>query len=423
VSNSFSKQETVAFDDLMVGFNDNLSVAKLVRKYTTDQTVMERSNYQIWRPMPYTAVSYSGVDMTNNFDDYTQMSVPASIDTDRSVPWQMTALELNDALQEKRLGKAAMQKLASDINVACLTRASLEGTLFVKRSSPATGFEDLAECEALMNEQGVSDVARRIALSTRDYNSMAADLSKASRSFGNEISDAALRRAYVGNLANFDTYKLDYALRLANAAGSGITMSTLVAGANFYVPQATSQGAAGQTSNVDNRYQTITVNSNTGVKAGDAFTIAGVEAAHHITKLSTGRLKTFRVIRPVGSTQLVISPPIISNQGGSDAEAQNVNVVLTSTASNAALVFLNTTTATMNPFWCEDAIEILPGRDSTPADAGAAVMRATTDNGIEVVMSKQYDIKTKKIFFRVDTRFGTVCTNPEMCGIVMFSQA
>ena len=124
-----------------------------------------------------------------------------------------------------------------------------------------------------------------------------------------------------------------------------------------------------------------------------------------------------------GSTSLVISPPIISNQGGTDAEKQNINVVLTSTASNAALVFLNTTAAAMNPFWCEDAIEILPGRDSTPTDAGAAVMRATTGNGIEVVMSKQFNIVTKKTLFRVDTRFGTVCLQPEMCGIVMFSQA
>lgn len=423
MSNSFSKEEKVAFDEMMVGFDDNLAVNKLVKKYVTDQAVMERSNYQIWRPQPYIANSYSGIDMTGNFDDYTQLSVPASIDTDRSVPWQMTALELNDALQEKRLGEAAMQKLASDINVACLSRASYEGTLFVKRTGPATGFDDLAAVKSIMNSQGVSANRRRIALSSSDYTAMAGELSKASRSFGNEISDAALRRAFVGQFAGIDTYELDYALRLPAAAASGITMDTRASAVNYYTPAATSAGVAGQTSNVDNRYQTITVSSNTNIAVGDAFTIAGVEAAHHLTKLSTGQLKTFRVMGKSGSTSLVISPPIISNQGGTDAEKQNINVVLTSTASNAALVFLNTTAAAMNPFWCEDAIEILPGRDSTPTDAGAAVMRATTGNGIEVVMSKQFNIVTKKTLFRVDTRFGTVCLQPEMCGIVMFSQA
>jgi hypothetical protein len=51
--------------------------------------------------------------------------------------------------------------------------------------------------------------------------------------------------------------------------------------------------------NVDNRYQTVTVSSTTGVVAGDAFTIDGIEAVHHITKRSTGELKTFRVIEVV----------------------------------------------------------------------------------------------------------------------------
>lgn len=423
MANSFNKEETVAFEDMVIGFNDQLAVNKLVKKYLTDQKQMERSNDTIWRPKPPIATSNNGSDATANFNDYTRMAVPASIDTQKHVAWQMTATELRDALQNKQLGEAATQKLASDINVACLTRASLEGTLFVKRSGVATGFDDLAACDAIMNEQGVSPMRRRLALSTRDYNSMASDLSKASRSFGNDISDAALRRAFVGDLAGFDTYKLDYALRqLAAAGGGGLTVSTLVGAGNFYVPVATSTAAGGQQSNVDNRYQLITISSTVNVRAGDAFTIAGVEAAHHITKTSTGQLKTFRVIRNVNATQLVISPPIISNQGNTDAEEQNINVVLTSTSGTAAIVFLNTVTNTINPFWCEDAIEILPGRLVIDTDAGAAVMYAVTDNGIQIVMQKQFDINTQKTKYRVDTRFGTVCTDPESCGIMMFSQ-
>lgn len=423
MANAFSKEERVAFDEMMIGFEDKEAVSKLVKRYQTDQTQMERSNDTIWRPQPYQAVSNNGSDATGNFDDYTQLSVPASIDTQKHVAWQMSATELRDALQEKRLGEAASQKLASDINVACLTRASLEGTLFVKRPSIASSYDDVAACDAIMNEQGVTPLRRRLALSTRDYNSMASDLSKASRSFGNEISDGALRRSFVGEIAGFDTYKLDYALRqLAAAGGGGLTINTLVAGANFYVPVATSVAGTGQQSNVDNRYQTITISSTTNVRAGDAFTIAGVEAAHHITRLSTGQLKTFRVIRNVNATQLVISPPIISAQGGSDAELQNQNVVMATTSGTAAIVFLNTVSGTLNPFWVEDAIEILPGRLSIPDGAGAAIMMATTSSGVQIVMQKQFNIQTQKTFFRMDTRFGTVCLAPEMCGVMMFSQ-
>jgi hypothetical protein len=423
VANSFSKEERVAFESLLEKFQDALVLSRNVAVFNTDQTMMERTNNVIWRPQPYIAVSYAGTDMSANFDDYTQLSVPATIGFGRSVPWVMTATELRDSLQEGRLGDAAKQKLASDINVAVMNVAALQGTLFVKRPAAASGFDDVAEIEARFNEEGIPDTDRYLALSTRDYNGMASDLAKNTRSFGNDISDSALRRAYVGRLASFETYKLDYAVRkAAQLGGAGITLSTLAAAGNYWVPKATAVAATGETANVDNRFQTITTTTNTNVAAGDSFTIANCFAVHHITKQSTGVLKTFRVISVPSSTTMVISPPIVSNQGGSDSEAQNQNCVFTSTASNAAIVFLNTVAGNMNPFWQKDAIEILPGRYAVPTDAGAAVMRAATDQGIELVMTKQYDINTMKTKYRLDTLYGVVNKQPEMSGIVMFAQ-
>jgi len=423
MANSFSKEERIAFENILEGFQDALVLSRNVSVYNTDQTMMERANNIIWRPQPYISTSYAGTDQTTNFDDYTQLSVPSTIGFARSVPWVMTATDLRDALQEQRLGDAAKQKLASDINVAIMNVAALQGTLFVKRTGAASGFDDVAECEAVMNEQGVVDYDRFLALSTRDYNGMASDLAKASRSFGNDVTDSAYRRAYVGRVASFETFKLDYANRKAAAAGgAGLTVSTLVGAANYYVPKATSVAATGESANVDNRYQTITISSTTSVAAGDSFTIANVFAAHKITKASTGVLKTFRVISVPSSTTLVISPPIISNQGGSDAEAQYQNVVISATSGTAAIVFLNTVAGAMNPFWQKDSLEILPGRFAVPADAGAAVMRAATDQGIELVMTKQYDINTMKTKYRLDTLYGVVNKQPEMSGIIMFSQ-
>ena len=423
MANSFSKEERVAFESLLEGFQDALVLSRNVAVFNTDQTLMERTNNVIWRPQPYISTSYAGTDQTANFDDYTQLSVPATIGFSRSVPWVMTATDLRDALQEGRLGDAAKQKLASDINVAIMNVAALQGSIFVKRTAAASGFDDVAEIEARFNEKGVMDTDRYLALSTRDYNGMASDLAKASRSFGNDISDSALRRAFVGRLASFDTYKLDYAIRkAAQLGGSGITMSTLLAAGNFWVPRATSVATTGETSNVDNRFQTITTTTNTNVAVGDAFTIANVFECHAITKQSTGIPKSFRVVAVPSSTTLVITPPIISNQGGSDAEAQYQNCTITTTSGTAAITFLNTAAGFMNPFWQRDALEILPGRYAVPTDAGAAVMRAATDQGIELVMTKQYDINTMKTKYRLDTLYGVVNKQPEMSGIVMFSQ-
>jgi hypothetical protein len=85
-------------------------------------------------------------------------------------------------------------------------------------------------------------------------------------------------------------------------------------------------------------------------------------------------------------------------------------------------VFLNTVASYANPFWQKDALELLPGRYAVPTDAGTAVMRASTDQGIELVMQKWYDINTMKIKYRLDTLFGVVNKQPEMSGIILFSQ-
>ena len=419
MANAFSKEERVAFELLIEGFHDQLVLSRNVSLYNTDQVTMERTSDTIWRPQPYIAQSFDGTDQTSNFKDYTQLSVPARIGYSKSVPWILTAKELRDALQEQRLGASAKTKLASDINRAVLDVASLQGALVVKRTSAASGFDDVAQCEAIMNEQGVQYGDRYLALSTRDYNGMASNLQTASRSFNNSKSVDAFERAFVGQVASFDTFKLDYARRLTAAAGGALI--TINSGTQYYVPKATSTAVTGEVGNVDNRFQTVTVSSTTNVVAGDCFTIAGVEAVHHITKQSTGQLKTFRVISVDSGTTMTISPPIISGAGATDAELEYKNVSVTSSAT-AAIVWLNTVAGFANPFWHKDAIEILPGRYAVPADAGVAVMRASTDQGIELVMQKFYDINTMKTRYRLDTLFGVVNKQPEMTGVILFSQ-
>lgn len=423
MANAFSKEERVAFELLLEGFQDACILSKAASIYNTDQVTMERTSDVIWRPQPYISQSFDGMDQTSNFKDYTQLSVPATIGYSKSVPWVLNAKELRDALQEQRLGMAAKQKLASDINVAVMNVASLQGTLVVKRTTAASGFDDVALCEAIMNEQGVQFEDRYLALSTRDYNGMASNLQTASRSFGNSKSDDAYERAFVGRVASFDTLKLDYAVRKAAAAGSGITIDTRDAGNQYYTPKATSTAATGERNNVDNRFQTVTVSSTTNVAAGDCFTIANVEAVHHITKQSTGQLKTFRVISVDSGTTMTISPPLITNQVAADASAEYQNCTVTSKSATAAITFLNTAAGYLNPFWQKDAIEIIPGRYAVPTDAGTAVMRASTDQGIELVMQKWYDINTMKIKYRLDTLFGVVNKQPEMSGVILFSQS
>lgn len=423
MANAFSKEEIVAFENILEGFNDALILSKNINIYNTNGVTMERARDTIWRPQPYIAQSFSrtvGTTIASNVSTMTQLSVPSTLGFSQCSAWQMDALELRDALQEGRLGDAAKQKLASDINLSVMDLAAAQGTLVVDVATPAGDYDDIALCDSIMNEQGVMAEDRYLALSSRDYNGMAGNLAVATRSFTGNKSANAYERSYVGPVAGFETYKLDYANR-CNANSATRTIATNGAQVR-YVPQATSTSVGGVI-NVDNRYQTVTVSSTTGILAGDAFTITGIEAVHHITKRSTGQLKTFRVISIDSGTTMTISPPIIgANSSPTDAEEQYKNVEVVSTSATAPLNFLNTTASNINPFWRKDSIELLPGRYAVPDGAGVDVLRASTDQGIELVMTKKFDPLTFQTLYTLDTLYGVVMTNPEMAGILLFNQ-
>lgn len=420
--NSFLKEERVAFEEVLEGFQDALVVSSLFEKYTLDDVTAERSGNTIWIPQPYIAQSFTGLDQSANFDrNYTQLAVPITLGYSRSVPLTLSATELRDQLQQKRLGRAAMQRLASDINIACSDLAALTGTIVIKRTTAASGFNDAAAVDTAMNRVGIGMADRRLVLSSADYNGMASDLAARQTVSGKTLS--AYEKASVGEVAGMETFKLDYAYRLAAATGTGVTIN----GANqYYTPRATSTATTGEISNVDNRYQNIAVTVTSGtIKAGDAFTIAGVNEVHHITKKDTGSLKTFRVTAIItgggGTGTIQISPPIISGGGNTDPEKQYQNVT-TAPASGAALTFLNTVAAPVNPFWTADAFRIVPGHYRPAEDSGLAIMRGTTDQGITVTMARQGAIGDLSTKYRWDCFFGLANVQPQMSGVLLFSQ-
>lgn len=421
MSNAFSKEEQVAFEQVLSGFEDGLVMSKNVTVYQTDSLTMERSNDIIWRPMPQILPAFAGVDMTSNVKDVTQLSVPATLGFKYAIPLQLTETELRDMTQSSQLETAAGKKLASVINTSVMDVAKLQGTMVIKRTSAAAGFDDVAQVDQILLEQGVTDTERYLALSARDYNGMAKDLANRQTLQGKPVN--AYEKAYVGEVASFSTYKLDVTSRLTAAAGgAGLTVDSRSSASNYFVPAATFT-SGGAVNNRDNRYQQITISSTTNVAAGDAFTIAGITSVHHLTKGDTGNLKTFRVISVDSATAMTISPPIISAQGGAPAEVQYQNCIVSGSGSaTAAIVFLNTVTAPVNCFWAKDSIELLPGAFAAPNGAGSQVLRATLENGIGVQMAKQHNPLTAKITYVWRVFFGVCMTNPEKAGIMLFSQ-
>lgn len=420
MANDFSREERIMFDNMVEGFDDQLVIAKAAEKYQPlDATGMQRVGDRVWIPAPYIAASYDGFDQSANFGDMTELTIPVSIGYHKSSNGKMTAKDLRDPLQLKRYGEAAKQKLSSDINYALFLTAALQGSQFIKRSGAPAGYDDIAQADAALTEQGVPLADRKAFLSPRTYNAMAGNLAKPQTS-GLSETMTAFEKAYLGPVAGFDTFKNDQSIRLAAATGGVTTVN----GANQYlVPRATSTAATGETENVDNRYQNLTVTAGTyaNIKAGDAFTIAGVNSVHMITKQDTGQLQTFRVIGKPSAGVITIAPAIISAGGGTKPELEYQNVTATP-ANGAAITWLNTVSGDVNPFFVKGNLLLLPGSYAVEPEAGWSVMRATTDLGIAITYVRQGEINDLSMKFRWDIDFGTSLTNPQMAGATMFNQ-
>jgi len=418
--NQFTKQEQVMFDDVLEGFDDLLVISKAAEKYgdlTPEQQA--RASDRFWIPQPMISASFDGFDQTSNFGDTTELSVPVSIGFHKVVPIKYTAKDLRVESSLRQKGNSAKQKLASDINLALFNTVALQGSIVSKRTVAPTGFDDIALADAAMTEIGIGGGDRFYFAAPRVANAMAGDLAKRG-TFSGAVQDAYERARLGIDVAGFEVYKNDQSIRLAAASGGATTIN----GANQKtVPVATSTGATGETENKDNRHTDLTITATTyaNIKVGDAFTIAGVNSLHMISKQDTDQLQTFRVVGKPSANVIRVYPAIIV-AGGTRAESEYANVTA-APANGAVITWLNTTAAELNPFFKKEALLLIPGTYAVDPDDGWQVMRATTPTGIAITYTRQGEINDLSVKARWEVDFGTALTQPQFAGVQLFGQA
>lgn len=419
MATSFTKEEQVMFDKLVEGFDDMLVIAKGAEKFTPpNPQEMVNARDKFWIPAPMIGSSYDGFDQSDNFGDLTQLNVPVSVGYHKSSPKTLSAKNLRNAYAMNQWGKAAKQKLASDINMALFNTASLYGGIVSARAAAPSGYDDVADLDVRMTRIGVPNGDRLAFYSPSAMNAMASDL--AGRSEATQRSKTAYEQAMIrSDVAGFEVFKNDQEISLAAATGGAV----LINGANQRTVPAATTTSAGLEENKDNRYTDLVVDGGTyaNIKVGDAFTIAGVNEVHLITKQDTGQLKTFRVVDKPAANTIRVYPPIIDAAEGSDASIEYANVT-NAPADNAALTWLNVAKAALNPFFKRESLLLIPGSYTVDPGDGWNVMRATTEIGIAVTYIRQADIDTLDVKARFDIDFGASLTNPEMAGVQLFSQ-
>lgn len=420
---SFPYTVKAAFDDVVESFEDALTYGSMATKIELgDAQEQVYTRDRVWIPQPMIGSSHDGFDQTSNFDGLTQLWVPAQVGFHKSSPKSLSAKAMRNKTAINMYADEVKIKLASDVNKAVRDRVALEGSIFTKRTVAPSGSADLFLSAAQMTEIGVPAGGRVAMVGNRSAIGMLSNVSD--RQTMGDLSTSAYREGKISpRIAGFDVYGDDQPIRLAPAAGG----TTTVNGANqYWEPAATTVQTDGTENNRDNRYSNLVVTAAAigQIKKGDAFTIAGVNSVHMISKQDTGQLQTFRVIGVNTATNtLQIAPALISNGGNTIAGREYQNVSATP-ANGAALTWLNTTLAELNPFFVRSAVGLLPGTFEVEPEDGWDVMQATTPKlGLRIIVTKQGAINDLSTKMRWDIDFGTVLTQPQFAGAIAFNQA
>jgi hypothetical protein len=427
-NNSFSKEERVFFEEVLEGFNPNNITAMQVDLYKTPSKMFERSDLTIHRPIPYVSITQEGlVKDPGDFQGMTQLTVPSTLNANatapsdiKNVPFHMNTVELNDPIQREKKKRSAILSLSAKVDNSVATLIANEGTLFIadQATSGIKFYEQVAQCEEAMTIRDISlQDERTIIMNPSDYNRIAGDLADGRKVLTGHGEEAFVRSKIPGGIATFDAFKANFQPTIVAATAANYQVD----GSQKHIPLSID----GNGNNVDNRSMLLTVKIGTGVKRGDAFTIAGINALSMIHKNDTGVLQTFRVLDVASPTSIRISPAIVTNAvTPTQAEKEYANCS-NQAVDDVALVFINTVTAPSNIFWKKESVEIVHGslsREELGGNTGVASMVGSTDSGLEILISRATSILDLETKYRLDMWFRPNVLNEQMCGVLVGKQ-
>lgn len=414
-NNDLTKTLEVYFDQTVEGFDASVVMAQQANHHSPSAVSMSRANNEFWRPQPTMLQMQEGWDTTGkDAQQVKKLSVPASINQFGNIEIALDLQEMQDPTNMKSATDAAQQQISATIDMGVADTVAKSGSLVVTGQGPMT-WKLASTADTIMNEQGVKMGSERsMFLAPQHYNDIAEVLG------GKQYHQGDVKNAYqeakVPNIAGFKTFQTDYSGFVAGSSATGITLS---ADAD-YTPVAMKAAPMGEGElPVDNRSAILTVTAPANgsvLQKGDAFTIAGVYAVHHIKKTRTPRLKTFRVIS-VDGANIQYTPPLISSGPYQNVTAKG--------SAGAAISLLNNTDESPSVFWRKNSVELIKGNfDGLQGLAGGArFMKATTKKlGFPIAMLYWLDGKGVVYSVKWLVFYGVNNLNTEMNGIVLPNQ-
>lgn len=359
---------------------------------------------RIRKPVQFTVRSGAVADVQDVEEAYTSMVVDRQRGVDfkfQSSDFSLTIAEFSD-----RYIKPAMIQLANEIDVAIASLYSdipnwVGPTAAGLIVPPVNSFADFAKAPERLDLLAVPAESRMAALSPADQWGL---LGSFTGLYINDVAKNALQSAKLPPVGGVDCY-----------SAQNIQTHTVGAHGGTPVVNAANQGVTYATvKNKDMMTQSLTTQgwtTNSTLRAGDVFTIAGVYDVNPITKATLPHLKQFRLHSNVttnttssNTTTLVISPPIITT-----GPYQTVSADM---ADTAAIVYMGTASTgyAQNLVFRKEAFALAVVPMERPAGAVDVVQESYKN--LSVRMIPYYDGTNDVSNYRLDILYGRKTIDP-----------
>lgn len=403
MANTIQTPSVYAREALMHLENELVLGAK-VRADMSDEFKMVGDTVNVRRPVMYQGQN-NNLDLTSGLEDIVEGRTTVTMDKTFSIGVKITAKERTlsfDRFSEEVLKPAIIKmkdKIETDLAALYTNFYWFSGT---PGTLPAT-FKSLGTVDAILTDAGVPQ-GQRFAVHSPYAGLELADGLKGV--YVQQKAKTALEKAEIGTYAGFDNYTFVHAPTHTVGVATG---TPLVNGASQNVTYVASKDTWSQTLNTDGW-----TNSTTGIlKAGDVFTIAGVNAVNPITKASTGQLQTFTVLADAdsgastGPAALTISPPIITSGA--------YQTVSAAPADNAAITVKTGTggTAYRQSLLMDPSALLLVSRGIDIPQEGVKTS-TKTGNRMTISCTSFTNGLTLDHVMRFDVLYGVKCIDPRM---------
>ena len=414
------KVAEVMFEKFIETYDQQTDLLDKVNFHEPDGEQMQNSSNVIWTPVQQHAPVISGWDVSNQETGIIQETYPAVLGTPSNDWVEQRADDMRTERFWADRAKVSARKQAMYLNTQIASSIKNQGSLFY-RSNVDSGYEFIAEAQAMMNERQLIDNGRTFILNDRDQLHFSKDL--AARQTLQGRPDETWKNGQIGkNIAGFDLFTGSYLPNITGAADPAVT----VTGDQSFAPQAGSVNATTLVvTNVDYREASIVVNDSSLLAVGDKITIENsgvpVYALGKGDKTNTGQAMIFTVIELTDSTHIKVYPkPIAADDSSlSVVEAAYANID-TQILNAATITRLNTDASNkVNLFFDKMAVEVIGG--TIPASLfsqfnTAKVLTDTMSNGLGVYLLYDGNIATMNFRFRLFTWWGVTIADPSNCG-------